>query len=249
MISSETLTLKGGTPHPVPTEYHTLFGALQYLSLRRPDISFTINCLSLFMQAPTSIRWRALKRLIRYLHGTLHHGIILHRKSPLTLHAFTDADWAGEKDNYRSTVGYIVYLGSNPISWSSKQQSTLARSSKEAEFRVVASTTTEVQWLISLLNEISISSSTIPVIYCDNLSATSYSANPVFHSRMKHLALYFHFVREKVQQGSIWVQHIAGDDQLADALTKPLPRPQFHYLISKIGLLTGSSILRGHIKI
>ncbi|KAJ9555786.1 hypothetical protein OSB04_010400 [Centaurea solstitialis] len=127
-------------------------------------------------------------------------------------------------------------------------ESTLARSSTEAEFRAVASTTTEVQWLTSLLSELGFSSTTIPTIYCDNLSATSYSENPVFHSRMKHLALDFHFVREKVQQGSLRVQHIAGDDNLADALTKPLPRPRFHYLLSKIGLLSGSSILRGHIK-
>ncbi|KAJ9556373.1 hypothetical protein OSB04_010987 [Centaurea solstitialis] len=208
-----------------------------------------LNRLSQFMHAPTSLHWIALKRLLRYLHGTLYHGIILRKNSSLTLHGFTDADWAGDKDNYRSTSGYIVYLGSNPISWSSKRQSTLARSSTEAEFRAVASTTTEVQWLTSLLTELGFSSSTTPTIYCDNLSATSYSANPVFHSRMKHLALDFHFVREKVQQGSLRVQHIAGDDQLADALTKPLPKSRFHYLISKIGLTSGSSILRGHIKI
>ncbi|KAI3735752.1 hypothetical protein L6452_15264 [Arctium lappa] len=127
----------------------------------------------------------------------LYHGIVLRRKSPLTLHAFTDANWAEDKDNYRSTTGYIVYVGSNPISWSSKRQSTLARSSTEAEFWVVASTTTEVQWLTSLLSELGFSSTTIPTVYCDNLSATSHSANPVFHSRMKHLALDFHFVREK----------------------------------------------------
>lgn len=248
MTTSEPLTLKGGTPHPSPTDYRTFVGALQYLSLTRPDISFTVNKLSQFMHAPTSLHWIALKRLLRYLHGSLHHGILIRRHSPLTLHAFTDADWAGDKDNYRSTTGYIVYLGSNPISWSSKRQSTLARSSTEAEFRAVASTTTEVQSLKSLLSELGFSSTTTPTIYCDNLSATSYSANPIFHSRMKHLALDFHFVREKVQEGSLRVQHIAGDDQLADALTKPLLRPRFHYLLSKIGLLSGSSILRGHIE-
>lgn len=87
----------------------------------------------------------------------------------------------------------------------------------------MVSTTTEVHWLTSLLSELGFQSVTTPTIYYDNLSATSYSANPVFHSRMKHLALDFHFVREKVQHGSLRVQHIAGGDQLADALTKPLP--------------------------
>ncbi|KAL4571122.1 hypothetical protein LXL04_017873 [Taraxacum kok-saghyz] len=105
-------------------------------------------------------------------------------------------------------------------------------SSTEAEFRAVAFATTEVQWLTSLFSELGLSSTTVLAIYCDNLSATSYSANPVFHSRMKHLALDFHFVREKVQQGTLRVEHIAGDDQLADALTKTIaktmvPLPDF----------------------
>ncbi|KAJ0491830.1 putative RNA-directed DNA polymerase [Helianthus annuus] len=207
-----------------------------------------VNKLSQFMHKPTNVHWEALKRLLRYLHGTLHHGIFLKRKSPMQLHAFTDADWAGDRPSYRSTTGYIVYLGQNPISWSSKRQSTLARSSTEAEFRAVASTTTEVQWLISLLVELGLKSTVTPAIYCDNLSATHYSANPVFHSRMKHLALDFHFVREKVQDGTIRVTHISGDDQLADALTKPLLRQRFNFLTSKIGLLSRSSILRGHIE-
>ncbi|KAL4559174.1 hypothetical protein LXL04_031308 [Taraxacum kok-saghyz] len=169
--------MTGGMPHSSPTDYRTLVGALQYLSLTRPDISFTVNRLSQFMHAPTSIHWTALKWLLRYLHGTMHHGILSKRKSPLTLHAFTDADWA-------------------------------------------------VQWLTSLLSELGFSSSTTPTIYCDNLSATSYSKNPVFHSRMKHLALDFHFVREKDHQGTLRVQHINSDDQLADALTKPLLKPR-----------------------
>ncbi|KAD0371270.1 hypothetical protein E3N88_44371 [Mikania micrantha] len=211
---STTLTLHGSSPLDSPTTYRTLVGALQYLSLTRPDVAFTINRLSQFMHAPTTDHWLALKRLLRYLQGTSHH----------------------------------VYLGSNPISWSSKRQSTLARSSTEAEFRAIASTTTEVQWITHLLTELGFRSLTMPTIYCDNLSATTYSANPVFHSRMKHLALDFHFVREKVQAGSLRVTHISGDDQLADALTKPLLRPRFQMLISKIGLVPPSFILRGNVK-
>lgn len=155
----------------------------------------------------------------------------------MRLHAFTEVDWAGDKETWRSTTGYIVYIGCNPISWSSKHQSTSARSLTEAEFRAVASATIEIQWLASLLTEFR--SNVIPIIYCDNLSnlsSTHYYGNPVFHSRMKHLALDFHFVREKVQEGSLWVTHIKVDDQLADILTKPLLRPRFHILIYKIGL-------------
>lgn len=197
------------------------------------------------MQAPTDIHWLALKRLLRYLRGTIHAGIQLHRDTPMRLHAFTDADWAGDKDDYVSTTGYIVYLGRNPISWSSKKQRALARSSTEAEFRAVADTTAEVLSLRSLLTELGFTLPHTPSIYCDNLGATHYSARPIFHSRMKHLALSFYFVREQVQLGTIHVQHISGDDQLADALTKPLPKARFYLLLTKIGLAQRSSILRG----
>ena len=186
--------------------------------------------------------------MLRYLHGSLRKGILLRKQSPLQLHAFVDVDWAGDKDNFRSTTGYIVYLGSNPIAWSSKRQKTLAHSSTEDEFRGVASTTTELDWLISLMSELGYASTITPTIFCDNLSATHYFANPVFHSRMKHLAIDFHYIREKVQKGTLCVTHISGDDQLVDALTKPLLRPRFHHLLSKIGLIHRPSILRGNIK-
>ncbi|KAI3701690.1 hypothetical protein L6452_26950 [Arctium lappa] len=238
-----------GTPLANPTDYRSLVGGLQYLSLTRPDVAFSVNKLSQFMHRPTVNHWTALKRLLRYLHGSIHLGIFLRRNSPLQLHAFTDADWAGDKKTYRSTTGYVVYLGSNPIAWSSKRQSTLARSSTEVEFRAVASTTTEVQWIVSLLSELGFKSIVTPTIFCDNLSAIHYSANPIFHSRMKHLALDFHFVREKVQEGTIRVTHNKGADQLADALTKPFLKHRHHDLISKIGLVSRSSILREHIKL
>ena len=244
MSSSANPTINDGAPISNPTDYRSIVGALQYLSLTRPDVAFAVNKLSQFMHCPTDTHWIALKRLLRYLHGTNDNGLLIRRNSPLHLHAFTDADWAGDKLTYRSTTGYVVYLGSNPIAWNSKRQPTLARSSTEAEFRAVASTTTEMQWLISLLHELGFKSTTLPTIFCDNLSATNYSANPIFHSRMKHLALDFHFVREKVQDGSIRVTHINGDDQLADALTKPLSSQRFHTLTSKIGLISRSSILR-----
>lgn len=149
------------------------------------------------MHCPTDLHWDALKRLLRYLYGSIHHGLLLRRNSPLHLHAFIDADWAGDQQTYRSTTGYIVYLGSNPVAWSSKRQPTLVRSFTEAEFRVVASTTTEAQWVVSLLSELGYRPTITPTIFCDNLSVTHYSATPVFHSSMKHLALNFHFVCEK----------------------------------------------------
>ncbi|KAH9772008.1 hypothetical protein KPL71_012888 [Citrus sinensis] len=147
----------------------------------RLDISFAVNMLSQYMHKHTEDHWAALKRLLRYLTGTTIHGLLLCRDLLTTLHAFTDADWAGDKDDYISTTGYIVYLGRNPISWSSRKQRTLARSSTEAEYRAVAATTAEVLWVQNLLRELGYLPTNKPVIYCDNIGATYVAANPKFH--------------------------------------------------------------------
>jgi len=127
--TSPPISLHSGTILSDPSQYRTVVGSLQYLSLTRPDISFTVNKLSQFMHQPTSDHWELVKRLLRYLCGTLNEGVVIHRNSQVTLHAFSDADWAGNKDDFSSTSAYIVYLGRNPILWSSKKQTTIARSS------------------------------------------------------------------------------------------------------------------------
>ncbi|KAL6315549.1 hypothetical protein AAG906_000852 [Vitis piasezkii] len=171
LATSPILTLQSGTPLSDPTEYRTVVGSLQYLSLTRPDIAYTVNKLSQFMHQPTSDHWNAVKRLLRYLCGTLDHGITLRRTSPLALHAFSDSDWAGNKDDFTSTSAYIIYLGHNPISWSSKKQRTVARSSTEAEYRSVASSAVNC-WICSP-HRTRCHSSQQPVIYCDNVGATN----------------------------------------------------------------------------
>ncbi|RVW92226.1 Retrovirus-related Pol polyprotein from transposon RE1 [Vitis vinifera] len=194
LATSPILTLQSGTPLSDPTEYRIVVGSLQYLSLTRPDIAYTVNKLSQFMHQPTSDHWNAVKRLLRYLCGTLDHSITLCRTSPLALHAFSNSDWAGNKDDFTSTSAYIIYLGHNPISWSSKKQRTVARSSTEAEYRSVASIAAEIRWICSLLTKLGVTLPQQPVIYCDNVGATHLCSNLVFHSRMKHVALDYHFI-------------------------------------------------------
>ncbi|KAG7559324.1 hypothetical protein ISN45_Aa05g009200 [Arabidopsis thaliana x Arabidopsis arenosa] len=213
-----------------------VIGSLQYLAFTRPDIAYAVNRLSQFMHRPTDIHWQAAKRILRYLAGTASHGILLRSNSPPSLHAFSDADWAGDNDDFVSTNAYILYLGTSPIAWSSKKQKGVAQSSTEAEYRAVANTASEIRWVCSLLTELGVTLPKTPVIYCDNVGATYLSANPVFHSRMKHLALDYHFIRDNVNAGALRVCHISTHDQLADALTKPLPRQRFIELSNKIGV-------------
>lgn len=236
MATSTSLSISDGSALPDATEYRSIVGSLQYLSLTRPDISFPVNKLSQFMHCPTDSHWGAVKRLLRYLRGTSHLGLLLRKSSPVNLHAFSDADWAGNKDDRTSTTAYVVFLGSNPISWSSKKQKAVSRSSTEAEYRAVAHTTAELCWVQSLLQELKVQIPKSPVIYCDNVGTTYLCVNPVFHSKMKHVGIDFHFVRDRVANGSLRVTHVSSADQLADLLTKPLSRPTLVSLRSKIGV-------------
>lgn len=238
MASSPKLTINSGTTLPEPKEYRRLVGSLQYLAFTRPDIAYAVNRLSQFMHRPTDAHWQAAKRVLRYLAGTSTHGIFFSAANNLSLHAFSDSDWAGDSDDYVSTNSYIIYLGKHPISWSAKKQNGVSRSSTEAEYRAVANGAAEIRWICNILTELGVILPAKPVIYCDNVGATFLCANPVFHSRMKHIAIDYHFIRGHIQQGILRVAHVNTKDQLADALTKPLPRTRFLELRDKIGVVS-----------
>ena len=230
------------------SEFRRIMGSLQYLSLTRPDISFAVNKLSQFMHKPTTTHWTTTKRLLRYLKQIIFYGIQVHRAGPSVLHTYSDADWAGNVDDRTSTSAYISFLGPNPISWTSKKQRAVARSSTEAEYRALANAASETIWLSTLFKELAFPIQDSPLLLCDNLGATHLSFNPVNHSRMKHIQIDLHFVRDLVQQGSLQVRHVHTQDQLADLLTKPLSKQRTTVLRNKIGLADGSSILRGRIR-
>ena len=190
------------------TQYRRLIGSLQYLQFTRLDIAFAVNKLSQFMHMPTEDHWQAAKRILRYLAGTPDHGIFFSANNKLVLQAYSDSDWAGDTDDYVSTNSYIIYLGQHPVSWSSRKQNGVPRSSTEAEYRAVANATSEVNRICSFLSELGVSLPSAPIIFCDNVGATFLCANPVFHSRMKHIAFDYHIVRNQVQHGALKVADV-----------------------------------------
>ena len=169
----------------------------------------------------------ALKRILRYIQGTLTYGLHLYPSSTSTLVSYTDADWGGCPDTRRSTSGYCVFLGDNLVSWSSKRQPTMSRSNAEAEYRGVANVVSESCWLRNLLLELHTPVDKATLVYCDNVSVVYLSGNPVQHQRTKHIEMDIHFVREQVARGQVRVLHVPSRYQIADIFTKGLPRILF----------------------
>jgi hypothetical protein len=225
----DTQSKLGATGAPVadPSTYRSLVGALQYLSFTRPDVAYAVQQVCLYMHDPRESHLNAVKRILRYLRGTVDYGLQLHRSSPTSLTAYTDADWAGCPDTRKSTSGYGVFLGDNLISWSSKRQQTVSRSSAEAEYRGVANAVAEACWLRQLLSELRRPLQRATVVYCDNISAVYLSTNPVQHQRTKHVEIDLHFVRERVAFGDVCVLHVPTSSQYVDIFTKGLPSTIF----------------------
>jgi len=216
-----------GPPISDPTLYRSLAGALQYLTFTRPDISFAVQQVCLYMHDPREPHLNALKRILRYLRGTIDHGLHLYASPSHALTAYSDADWGGCPVTRRSTSGYCIFLGDNLVSWSSKRQHTVSRSSAEAEYRGVANTVAETSWLRNLLHELHCPLRSATIVYCDNISAMYMTANPVQHQQTKHVELDIHFVRDKVAMGQVRVHHVPSRYQYADIFTKGLPSPLF----------------------
>jgi histone deacetylase 1/2 len=209
------------------TEYRSLVGGLQYLTITRPDVSYAVNRVCQYLHASRISHWSAVKRILRYVCFTASYGLLLQPAASSVLSAFSDADWAGCPDDMRSTGGYAVFFGPNLIAWNAHKQATVSRSSTEAEYTAVANATAELIWVQSLLRELGVSQNQPLVLWCDNIGVTYLSSNPVFHARTKHIEVDYHFVRERVAQKLLRIKFISSKDQLADIFTKPLPQPQF----------------------
>ncbi|PKU68330.1 Retrovirus-related Pol polyprotein from transposon TNT 1-94 [Dendrobium catenatum] len=247
ITSKSTQTDFNSQPYSDPQLYRTIAGSLQYLSITRPDIAFAVNSICQHMHNPTVRDFQALKRLLRYIKGTLPLGIRITR-GDLQLRSFVDADWAADSMDRKSITGHCTFLGSTIISWCSKKQTTVAKSSTEAEYRALSTAVSEVIWLRRLAAELQIPQTSPTVIHCDNTSAIALAHNPVFHARTKHIEIDHHFIRNHLDSGQISVIHLSTIDQIADIFTKSLTATRFISLRNKLNIQSSNDQFEGRYK-
>lgn len=219
-----------------PTPYRRLLGRLIYLVVTRPDLAFSVHVLSQFMKTPRADHWQAALRVLRYLKSDPGQGILLRADGDLKITGWCDADWASYPLTRRSVTGYFVQLGESPISWKTRKQPTVSRSSAEAEYRSIAALTQELIWLKRLLANLGVEHKASMAVFCDSKSAIYIATNPVFHERTKHIELDLHFVRDEVLSRNIKLNHVNTTLQLADILTKPIGRDGFLSFRIKLGI-------------
>ncbi|KAI3507425.1 hypothetical protein L1887_22411 [Cichorium endivia] len=216
--------------------YRRLIGRLLYLQATRPDITYAVNVLSQFVSDPRTDHMNAVLRVLRYLKSTLGQGIFIPKTGGLNLVAYCDADWLGCPYTRRSRTGYLLLLGGAPVSWKTKKQSVVSRSSAEAEYRAMATTVSEVLWMRWLLKDLTVNLEDATPLYCDNQAARHIANNPVFHERTKHVEMDCFFVRERVESHEILPLHVTSKQQIADLLTKPLGAQPLRDLLGKLGV-------------
>jgi hypothetical protein len=221
------------------TTYKQMVGCLMYLLATRPDIAFSVCLVARYMERPTEIHVAAVKRIMRYLKGSLSFGIWYRSGDvdDLQMIGWTDSDYAGDSDDRKSTSGYVFKLASGAISWSSKKQPIVTLSTTEAEFVAAASSACQAVWLRNVLSHLGCNQKNGSVILCDNSSSIKLSKNPVMHGRCKHIDVRYHFLRDLTRDNVIELRHCSSQDQLADVLTKPLKLESYCRLREGLGVV------------
>jgi len=218
--------------------YRSAVGSLMYLMVStRPDLAAAIGVVSRFLENPGRPHWEAVKRILRYVQHTLDMGLVFKRQGSLEAVGFTDADFAGCLDTRKSTTGWVFLMGGAAISWSSKRQSSVALSTCEAEYMAAAQAAMEAVWHRSFMAELGMGLKTPTWIGCDAQAALQLLKNPVYHDRTKHIAVKVHFVRELMESGQVDFQYLQTEKQVADALTKAVPRLKLEFCRSRMGVL------------
>ncbi|KAJ9556751.1 LOW QUALITY PROTEIN: hypothetical protein OSB04_011365 [Centaurea solstitialis] len=216
--------------------YRAIIGSLLYLTASRPDIVFSTGVCARYQCDPRDSHLSAVKRILRYLKGTPDFGLWYPKDSGFELIAYTDSDHAGCKLNRKSTSGACQFLGDKLVSWSSRKQNCVSLSTAEAEYVAAACCCSQVLWMKTQLADFGYTMHRIP-IYCDSKSAIQITANPVQHSRTKHIDIRYHFIKDHVEKGNIELYFVESDYQLVDLFTKPFDEKRHFFLLSKLGML------------
>ena len=223
------LVKNDGVSKPVnQVNYQSMVGSLLYASIAtRPDIAQAVGTVSKFNSCPTEAHLTAVKRIFRYLKGTINLCIKYERSADNCLVGFSDADWAGDMNDRHSTTGNLFMISGAAIAWSRKKQPVVALSTTEAEYVALSAATQEAVWLSRLLSDIKAPPQTPVLIKEDNQGTIAIARNPVSHSRTKHIDFKFHYVREALEEGIIDLIYCPTEQMTADILTKPLAHQQF----------------------
>ncbi|XP_071728540.1 uncharacterized mitochondrial protein AtMg00810-like [Rutidosis leptorrhynchoides] len=217
------------------TEYQRLIEKLIYLTLTIPDISYSVHVLSQFMHAPKVSHLKCALRVLRYLKSAPGKGICIRKGDDTDLMCYVDSDWGTRIVAMKSVTGYCLFLNGSILTWKSKKQDCVSRSSAEAEYRALADASCEVIWILKVLNDFG-KSCIIPVqIHIDN-SAAIKIANPVFHEKTKHFDLDLHFVRDKINKGVIQTKKVDSAENKADIFTKGLCSFEHNKMCNLLGL-------------
>ena len=217
--------------------YRRLVGKLIYLTHTRPDISFAVGMVNQFMHQPQKEHMDAVMRILGYLKGNPGRGIFFKKGTARNLEICTDTSHARDLETGRSITGYCSYLWGNLVTWRSKKQTIVSRSSCEAELRAACLGVCEGIWIIRLLHELRIPFDGPLQIWCDNKSSIEMTRNPVYHDRTKHVEIDRHYIKEKVEAGIMVLTYVRSSEQIGDMMTKPLDRPTFERFRSKLGML------------
>ncbi|XP_019157998.1 PREDICTED: uncharacterized protein LOC109154723 [Ipomoea nil] len=236
MVPSHILSKSNGTPLTDASTYKRLVGRLLYLTATRPDIAYSVQQLSQFVDSPSTHHITATHRVLRYIKKAPRQGLFYPQNNDMKLNIFSNSDWASCTETRKSITGFYIFLGAALVSRRSKKQVTVSRSSSEAEYKALASTVCEAQWLITLLRDLLLTLSKPAAVFCDSKSAIATTKNHVFHERTKHIDIDCHVVRERVTQGLIKLLAVPSSARIADGFTKALPISMFYSFISKLGI-------------
>nr|GFA98221.1 cysteine-rich RLK (receptor-like protein kinase) 8 [Tanacetum cinerariifolium] len=216
--------------------YRRLSGKLIYLNMTSPDMFYTVQVLSQFMQSPTYVHMQAVKNLLRYILHAPRQGILLANSSAVHLTAYCDSKWASFFMTRRSTTDYCILLCDSLVSWKSKIHVVVSRSSIEAEYRAMSLTCCEVTWLVAMLKDLRLKDLRPDDLCCDNQADTHIDVNPMFHARTKHIEVDCHYVRIQVQAGIVKPSYGHATQQVVDFFTKVLYVDQHSKLLNKMGV-------------